>query len=131
VAGSVHRVALVRPDDPQSTASLERAFDAGLRGIGEIEVAIFKSLFPGFGLCSAVAREWWEVCDRRRAPVILHLSEGVAEVGDVLHMVEEYDRLQVIIAHLGLAPADGWKEQVRLGKHPRIFIAQPLAATKK
>jgi predicted TIM-barrel fold metal-dependent hydrolase len=114
--------ALVRPDDPQSAETLERTLDAGLCGMGEIEVAIYRSLYPAFDLRSEPATEWWRVCNQYGAAVILHLSEGTAEVGDVLWMVEEYDRLQVIIAHLGLPPAEGWQEQVRLGKHPRVFV---------
>jgi L-galactono-1,5-lactonase len=114
--------ALVRPDDLASANTLNRLLDAGLGGLGEIEVALFQRLFPGFRLRSEVAWKWWEICSLRDVLVTLHLSDGMADVNDVLWMVEEFSRLRVIIAHLGLPPGEGWKEQVRLGKHPRIFI---------
>lgn len=114
--------ALVRPDDPNSGEQLERWLDAGLQGVGEIEVGIFKSMFPGFQLLGGVARQWWEICNRRNVPVMLHLSEGRVDVEDVLTLVREYERLTIIIAHLGLPPHPGWLEQVKLGIHPRIMV---------
>lgn len=114
--------ALVRPDDPKSGEHLERWLDAGLEGVGEIEVGIFKSMFPGFQLLGETARHWWEICDRRRIPVMFHLSEGTGQVNEVLTLAREYEHLTIIIAHLGLPPSPGWIDQVKLARHPRIFV---------
>lgn len=113
---------LVRPDDINSADTLKRVLDAGLRGIGEIEVAIFKRLFPGFQLLSEQTRSWWNLCNERKLLVMFHLTEGTVDLPDILQMIEEYESLRIIIAHLGLPPGDGWEQQVRLAKHPRIYV---------
>lgn len=114
--------ALPRPDDPRSAENLERWLDAGLQGVGEIEVGIFKQLFPSFELLESPARQWWEICDARHLPVMFHLSDGAGDVNVVLQIVNEFPHLRVIIAHLGLPPLEGWKDQVKLAHHPRIML---------
>jgi predicted TIM-barrel fold metal-dependent hydrolase len=113
---------LVNPHEPKNVDTLQRVLDAGLVGLGEIEVAIFRELFPGFQLLSEETRRWWEICNDRESLVMLHLSDGITDVSDVLKMASEYQKLRIIIAHLGLPPFEGWEEQVRLAKHPRIFV---------
>lgn len=64
----------------------------------------------------------WERLSQRNGLLMVHLDPGAAQCGQVLEIAERFASVKVVVAHLGQPPTDGWKAQVRLAKHPRIYL---------
>lgn len=52
----------------------------------------------------------------------LTLAEGDEQVGQVEEIVAECPRLRIAIGHFGMPVAEGWMSQVRLARHPRVYL---------
>jgi uncharacterized protein len=79
-------------------AEAELALDAGARGV---------KLHPraeGFTLSHSGVASVLEVCEERRAPVLVHAGRGIPALGrDAVALAERFPRAPVILAHAGIS----------------------------
>lgn len=64
----------------------------------------------------------WERCAALDVPVVIHMLGGETMVAEATRVVTALPRLTLVVAHLGLPPAEGWQKQVALGKFPNVFV---------
>ena len=59
--------------------------------------------------------------DRR---LILHveLADGDLQVPEMEEIIAECPRLRILIGHFGMVTRPGWMEQIRLARHPNVFV---------
>ncbi len=103
-------------------ADLERWMEeAGLIGI-KLEMPNTRRVWPAIDLLGEAEMRVWERCAALNGLLVLHLEPGAAPCRAVRQIVEAFPTLRVIVCHLGLAPIEGWREQVRLARHERIYL---------
>ena len=56
--------------------------------------------------------------------LILHveLADGDLQVPEMETIVAECPRLKVLIGHFGMVTRPGWMEQIRLARHPNVYV---------
>ena len=56
--------------------------------------------------------------------VILHveLADGDLQVPEMETVIAECPRLVVVIGHFGMVTRPGWMEQIRLARHPNVYV---------
>jgi predicted TIM-barrel fold metal-dependent hydrolase len=96
--------------------------DRGFVGI-KLEVPETRRIWGmDVDLLGPQAIDVWERLSERNGLLMVHLNPGDAQCGQVLEIAERFPSVRIVVAHLGQPPTDGWKEQVRLAKHPRVFL---------
>jgi len=104
------------PDD------LERWMtEAGFVGV-KVEVPGTRGMYPDFRLTGDAEMRVWERCAKLNGLLMLHLDRGSGQCADVLRLTEAFPPLRIIVCHLGVAPAEGWQEQVRLARQPNVYL---------
>ncbi len=73
-------------------------------------------------LDDARLRKVWRSCAALGVPAVMHLPPGEAALAEVETIVRDEPSFRLVVAHLGLPPADGWQRQVALGRLPNVFI---------
>jgi hypothetical protein len=56
--------------------------------------------------------------------LILHveLADGALQVPEMEAVIAECPRLVVVIGHFGMVTRPGWMEQIRLARHPNVYV---------
>ena len=56
--------------------------------------------------------------------LILHveLADGDLQVGEMETVIAECPRLKVVIGHFGMVTRPGWMDQIRLARHPAVYV---------
>ncbi len=104
------------PDD------LERWMtEAGFVGV-KLEMPNTRRIWPQIDLLGEAEMRVWERCAGLHGLLMLHLEEGSGQCGQVLRIADAFPGLRILVCHLGLAPSEGWQEQVRLAHHERIYL---------
>ena len=44
------------------------------------------------------------------------------QVGSLREMIQQYPDLRNAIGHFGMVTRDGWEEQIKLARYPRVFV---------
>ena len=52
----------------------------------------------------------------------LCLAEGDTQLGEINEVIAECPDLKIAIGHFGMVTVPGWKEQIRLARHPQVMI---------
>lgn len=52
----------------------------------------------------------------------IDLAEGTTQVSEMEEIIQECPGLKVAIGHFGMVTFPGWKEQIRLARHPNVMI---------
>ena len=50
------------------------------------------------------------------------LADGDMQIGEMREDIEECPRLRIAIGHFGMVTVEGWKEQIKLARHPGVMI---------
>ena len=50
------------------------------------------------------------------------LADGDMQIGEMREVIEECPRLRIAIGHFGMVTVEGWKEQIKLARHPGVMI---------
>ena len=64
----------------------------------------------------------WERCATLGGLLMIHLDPGASQCAAVRRVADAFPALRIIVAHLGQPPSPGWQDQVRLARHPRIYL---------
>ena len=54
--------------------------------------------------------------------IAIDMADGDAQVGSLREMIEQYPELRIAIGHFGMVTREGWEEQIKLARYPRVFI---------
>ena len=56
--------------------------------------------------------------------LILHveLADGALQVPEIEEIIAECPRLKVLVGHFGMVTRPGWMEQIRLARHPNVYV---------
>ncbi len=56
--------------------------------------------------------------------LILHveLADGDTQVAELEDVIAECPNLRIVIGHFGMVTRSGWMEQIRLARHPNVYI---------
>jgi len=95
--------------------------EAGFVGI-KLEVPGTLGIWPGLQLLGDTEMRVWERCAKLNGLLMLHLNPGAGECSQVERLVEAFPTLRIVICHLGMAPAEGWQDQVRLARHEHVYL---------
>jgi L-galactono-1,5-lactonase len=96
--------------------------DAGFAGL-KLEIPETRRIWKtDVDLLGSTAVAIWERLNDLGGLFMIHPDPGTAQVSALETIVERYPRIRILLAHLGQPPNPGWKDQVRLAKHERIFL---------
>ena len=54
--------------------------------------------------------------------VAIDMADGDIQTGSLREMIQQYPDLRIAIGHFGMVTRDGWLEQIRLARYPRVYI---------
>ena len=116
-------LAMYNPCRARSMADdLQRLMEtAGLVGI-KLEMENTRRRWPHVDLLGRDEMRVWERCAALNGLLVLHLEPGSEQCAAVEHLVQALPTLRVLLCHLGLAPEPGWQDQVRLARHPNVYL---------
>ncbi len=66
--------------------------------------------------------EVFREADRRGMFVAIDMADGDAQTGSLREMIQQYPELRIAIGHFGMVTREGWEEQIKLARYPRVFI---------
>ena len=95
--------------------------DGGLIGV-KLEMESTRRVWPEVSLLGADEMRVWERCAALNGLLVLHLEPGAQQCTAIERLVEALPTLRVLLCHLGLVPEEGWQDQVRLARHPNIYL---------
>lgn len=95
--------------------------DRGMVGV-KVEVPGTKGMCPELDLTGDAEMGVWERCAKLNGLLMLHLERGPQQCAQVRQIVEAFPTLRTLVCHLGMAPSEGWQEQVRLAKLPNVYL---------
>lgn len=52
----------------------------------------------------------------------IELADGDLQVGEMEEVIAECPRLCVVIGHFGMVTRQGWMSQIRLARHPNVYV---------
>lgn len=64
----------------------------------------------------------FRLADERGMFIAIDMADGDAQVGSLREMIQEFPDLRIAIGHFGMVTRDGWEEQIKLARYPRVFI---------
>ena len=64
----------------------------------------------------------FRVANERGLFIAIDMADGDAQVGSLREMIQQYPDLRIAIGHFGMVTRDGWEEQIRLARNPRVFV---------
>ena len=62
------------------------------------------------------------LADRAGKFVGLDLADGVTQVASLREMIQQYPDVRMAIGHFGMVTRPGWLEQIKLARHPNVFV---------
>lgn len=60
--------------------------------------------------------------EERDVLLSIDLADGATQVSEMEEVIRECPRLRMAIGHFGMVTRPGWKEQIRLARHPNVRI---------
>jgi len=113
--------AMMDPSEEGAQSRLERMVqEHGIGGL-KMEVPAQKSLNPKLSMTGDREMKVWEKCQELGLLLTMHLASGVEAAEEVAVIADAFPELILIVCHIGLAPHEGWKEQVRLAKRENVY----------
>lgn len=52
----------------------------------------------------------------------LDLADGDTQVASLREMIRQYPDVRIAIGHFGMVTTPGWQEQIRLARHPNVYV---------
>lgn len=60
--------------------------------------------------------------EERNVMLSIDLADGATQVFEMEEIIQECPRLKIAVGHFGMVTRPGWKEQIRLARHPNVMI---------
>ncbi|MDR1005054.1 MAG: amidohydrolase [Prevotellaceae bacterium] len=95
-----------------------------LQGFKGIKVPAQRLLTPeGYiHLNSPAMMEMFQKMEENNVFLSIDLLDGDLQVGEMEDIVTEFPRLRVAIGHFGTVTRPNWQAQIRLARHPNVYI---------
>lgn len=60
--------------------------------------------------------------EKRNVLLSIDLADGDIQVPEMEEVIRECPQLKIAVGHFGMVTRSGWKEQIRLARHPNVMI---------
>lgn len=86
--------------------------------------------FDGIKLCSCRFKEQdltkhykvFEEADKNGKFISIDMSDGDAQVGSLIEMIQQFPSLRIAIGHFGMVTHENWNEQIKLARNKNVRI---------
>ena len=98
-----------------------RLMDAGFRGI---KIPAARLLLPEgrVRLDSVEMMALFARMEERGVILGIELAEGDCQVEEMETIISTYPKLKIIIGHFGMVTRPNWLSQIRLARHPNVYV---------
>ena len=106
---------------PGFLAQAKALIDRGFKGI---KIPAARLLLPEgrVRLDSPEMMELFHLMEDRGLILHVELADGDLQVPEMEAVIAECPRLVVVIGHFGMVTRPGWMAQIRLARHPNVFV---------
>ena len=106
---------------PGFLAQAKALIDRGFKGI---KIPAARLLLPEgrVRLDSPEMMELFHLMEDRGLILHVELADGDLQVPEMEAVIAECPRLVVVIGHFGMVTRPGWMEQIRLARHPNVYV---------
>ena len=106
---------------PGFLAQAKDLIDRGFRGI---KIPAARLLLPEgrVRLDSPEMMEMFHLMEDRGIILHVELADGDLQVAEMEAVIAECPRLVAVIGHFGMVTRPGWMEQIRLARHPNVYV---------
>ena len=103
---------------------LPEATDLIDRGFRGIKIPAARLLLPEgrVRLDSPEMMQLFHLMEDRGLILHVELADGDLQVEEMETVIAECPRLKVVIGHFGMVTRPGWMEQIRLARHPNVYV---------
>jgi hypothetical protein len=103
---------------------LPEAIDLMDRGFRGIKIPAARLLLPEgrVRLDSPEMMRLFHLMEDRGLILHVELADGDLQVGEMETVIAECPRLKVVIGHFGMVTRPGWMDQIRLARHPSVYV---------
>ena len=103
---------------------LEEAKSLIARGFRGIKIPAARLLLPEgrVRLDSPEMMELFHLMESKGLILHVELADGDLQVPEMETVIAECPRLVVVIGHFGMVTRPGWMEQIRLARHPHVYV---------
>lgn len=98
-----------------------RLLDEGFKGI-KLPAARLIDHSSRIRMDSAEMMQTFHLMEERGAILGIELAEGTTQIEEMESIISECPRLTIVIGHFGMVSSPGWKEQIKLARHPNVYI---------
>ena len=107
--------------EPGFLAEAQRLIDRGFRGI---KIPAARLLLPSgrVRLDSPEMMAMFHLMEDRGVILHVELADGDLQVPEMETVIAECPRLVTVIGHFGMVTRPGWMEQIRLARHPNVYV---------
>ena len=106
---------------PGFLAQAEELIGRGFRGI---KIPAARLLLPEgrVRLDSPEMMAMFHLMEDRDLILHVELADGDLQVPEMEAVIAECPRLRILIGHFGMVTRPGWMEQIRLARHPNVYV---------
>ena len=106
---------------PGFLAEAEELIGRGFRGI---KIPAARLLLPEgrVRLDSPEMMEMFRLMEDRDMILHVELADGDLQVAEMESVIAAFPRLRILIGHFGMVTRPGWMEQIRLARHPNVYV---------
>ena len=103
---------------------LPEALDLMDRGFRGIKIPAARLLLPEgrVRLDNPEMMQLFHLMEDRDLILHVELADGDLQVEEMETVIAECPRLKVVIGHFGMVTRPGWMEQIRLARHPDVYV---------
>ena len=107
--------------EPGFLAEAQRLIDRGFRGI---KIPAARLLLPSgrVRLDSPEMMAMFHLMEDRGVILHVELADGDLQVPEMETVIAECPRLVTVIGHFGMVTRPGWMAQIRLARHPNVYV---------
>ena len=106
---------------PGFLAQAEELIGRGFRGI---KIPAARLLLPEgrVRLDSPEMMAMFRLMEDRDLILHVELADGDLQVPEMEAVIAKFPRLRIVIGHFGMVTRPGWMEQIRLARHPNVYV---------
>lgn len=106
---------------PGYLEEVQRLLDEGFLGI-KLPAARLIDHSGRIRIDSPEMLDTFHLMEERGAMLGIELAEGTTQLEEMEHIISKCPHLTVVIGHFGMVTRPGWQEQIKLARHPNVYI---------
>jgi len=110
--------------DARRPGYLQHARKLIRRGFDAIKIPAERLIMPDrrIMLTCDEMMQMFRMMERNDILLSVDLATGTEQVSEMEEIIAEYPRLRIAVGHFGMVTRPGWKEQIKLARHPNVMI---------